>query len=115
MKAEDASWTPVGDSVTGLIYQSGPFFSEKVPAGTYRIEVSTPINTGKYLLIVGNTPVDAGYFATVAAIRVVYDFYGLGTLSMFHSPYIHYPVGIVVVLLLIAGTWYLQRRKNRYA
>jgi len=115
MAASDASWAPVGDSPTGLVYQSGPFFSEKVPAGTYRIEVSTPLNTGKYMLVLGNTPVENGYFATLAAIHMVYEFYGLGTLSMFHSPYVHYPVGCLVIICLIAGTWYYERRRKHHA
>jgi hypothetical protein len=114
MKASDATWAPVTDSPTGLVYQSGPFFSEKVKAGTYHIEVSTPNNTGKYILVIGNTPDTTGYFDTLRAIGVVYGFYGLDTLQMFHSPYIHYPVGIVVLLVLIVGTWYWNRRRVTY-
>ena len=115
MKAIDASWARVIDGTTGLAYQSGPFFSEKVKAGTYHIEVSTPDNSGKYMLVVGNKDESTGYFATLRTIDLVYDFYGLSTMQMFHSPYIHYPIGIVVLMLLITATWYWNRRRNRYA
>jgi hypothetical protein len=115
MKAIDAAWTSISDGTTGLVYQAGPFFSEKVKAGTYHIEVSTPDNSGKYMLVVGNTDESAGYIDTLHAIGVVYDFYGLGTFAMYHSPYIYYPVGIVVVILLIIGTWYWQRRNRIHA
>ena len=115
MKAIDSSWTRVIDSPTGLAYQSGPFWSGKVKAGTYHIEVSTPDNVGKYMLMVGNRDESAGYVATLHTIGLVYDFYGLSTFQMFHSPYIHYPIGIVIVLLLIAFTWYWSRRPNRHA
>ena len=111
LTAAEASWSVVSDGTTGLRYQSGPFFSQEVPAGTYRIEVSTPDNSGKYLLVVGDTENKTGYVATLGAIGMVYDFYGLGSLSMFSSPYIHYPVGILVLLLLILGTWYWQHRR----
>ena len=117
MKASDATWAPVRDSTTGLVYLSGPFFSEKVKAGTYHIEVSTPNNTGKYILVVGNHDEGAGYFDTIHAIRVVYDFYGYGIFQMLLSAYIYYPIGIVIVIGLIIGTWYWSRRRpgTRYA
>ena len=116
MKATDASWLSVIDGTTGLVYQSGPFFSERVPAGTYHIEVSTPDNSGKYILVVGNNDEKAGYWATLGAIGAVYDFYGISHLHMFRSPYVHYPLGIALLVLLIAATWYWQRhRTKRYA
>lgn len=115
MKAIDASWARVIDGTTGLAYQSGPFFSEKVKAGTYHIEVSTPDNSGKYMLVVGNKDESTGYVDTLHQIGLVYDFYGLGTVQMFHSPYIHYPLGIVVLIALIGATWYWQRRRNTHA
>lgn len=114
LKANDTTWDTVTDGTTGLRYQAGPFFSEKVPAGTYRIEVSTPENTGKYLLVIGNTPVRLGYFATLGQIATTYQFYGLSTVRMFSSPYVHYPVGILVLIGLIATTWYWQRKRNHH-
>jgi hypothetical protein len=114
LKASDALWDTLTDGTTGLRYQAGPFFSEKLPAGTYRIEVSTPENSGKYILVIGNTPVRLGYFATLGHIATTYHFYGLSKISMFSSPYIHYPIGIFVLIGLITATWYWQRKRNRH-
>lgn len=112
LKATDATWAPVRDSVTGLVYQSGPFWSEKVKAGTYHVEVSTPNNTGKYLLVIGDKDDEAaGYFDTIHAIGMVYDFYGYGAFHMLLSAYIYYPIGIVLVCLLLIATWYWSRHR----
>ena len=115
MKAKDASWTQVVDGTTGLVYQSGPYWSEKVKAGTYHIEVSTPDNAGKYILVIGNKEESMGYFDTLRAIGAVYDFYGLGMFSMVRSPYVYYPLGSVVVVALLIGTWFWPRRRNNHA
>jgi hypothetical protein len=34
---------------------------------------------------------------------------------MFNSPYIHYPIGILVLLVLIGGTYLWQRKKRNHA
>ncbi len=115
LRATETNWPPVRDKVTGLTYQAGPFWSESEHAGTYRIEVSTPTNQGAYMLQLGTVPERVGYRATVRSIATVYDFYGVSKFRMFNSPYIHYPVGIVVVLGLILATWYLQRRHPKTA
>ena len=112
-RATETNWPPVRDKVTGLTYQAGPFWSESVPAGTYRIEVSTPTNQGAYMLQLGTVPERVGYRSTVRSIAMVYDFYEVSKLRMFNSPYIHYPVGIIVVLGLILATWYWQRRQPK--
>lgn len=111
----DAAWSVLTDNATGLKYQAGPYFSEEMASGTYRIEVSSPTNTGKYLLLVGNQSDDNSYRTSLASVQEVYRFYGLSTLRMFSSPYVHYPIGIVLLLGLIAGTWFWQRNQNHYA
>lgn len=114
LKSTDVAWNALTDGVTGLRYLAGPFYSEKVPAGTYRIEVSTPENTGKYILVIGNTPESQGYFATLGNIATTYQFYGLSKVRMFSSPYVHYPVGIVLLVSLLLGTWLWQRARTRH-
>jgi hypothetical protein len=112
MKATDSAWTPVRDKVTGLVYQSGPFFSQKVKAGTYHIEVSTPNNAGKYMLVVGDKDDGSGYIDTLHAIGLVYDFYGYGLFHILLSAYVYYPIGIVLVLALSLATWFSVRRRT---
>jgi len=115
LNALDVPWAVVSDTNTGLKYQAGPYFSEKVEAGTYRIEVSSPNNQGKYMLLVGSQPDDNSYLASLSDIASVYAFYDIGTVRMFNSPYVHYPMGIFILLLLIAGTYVWQRHQKRHA
>jgi hypothetical protein len=67
------------------------------------------------MLLVGANTDDNGYFASLSDIKMVYQFYGLSTIRMFSSPYVHYPLGIVVLLGLIGGTWYWQRMQKHHA
>lgn len=115
LNAVDSSWNIVSDKSTGLVYQAGGYYSEEVGPGTYRIEISSPDNVGKYMLLVGANTDENGYFASLSDIKMVYQFYGLPTLRMFSSPYVHYPLGIIILIGLIAGTWYWQRKKKRHA
>ncbi len=114
LKSSDSKWNEVRDKVTGLAYLAGPAFTEQLEPGTYRIEISTPDNTGKYMLLFGAKPDKVGYFETLSNIKNVYNYYGLGGISMFSSPYIHYPIGIVVLIILISGTWFWQRKHKIY-
>lgn len=115
LKAEESNWTVVSDNATGLNYQAGPFYSEPLEAGTYRIEISNPNNSGRYMLLVGSKSDESGYFASLADIKLVYQFYGLSTVRMFSSPYVHYPVGIMILIGLIFGTWFWQRTQKSHA
>ena len=115
LNASDAAWTVVTDPESGLVYQAGPYFSEPVPAGTYRIEVSSPNNKGKYLLLIGNQKDENGYFASLSDIKRAYAFYDLSTIRMVSSPYVFYPLGIMMILSLIVGTWFFRRSHIHYA
>lgn len=109
-RSVDTEWELQGNPATGLTEAVGPRYEAELPAGTYRIEVSTPSNQGKYLLTLG-TEDSAGYFTSVRSVAATYDFYDRSALAMFRSPYIHYPVGIVVLLGLIGATWYIRRKQ----
>lgn len=115
LNATDSSWNLITDKITGLKYYAGTYFNETVEAGTYRIEISSPNNQGKYMLLVGTNTDDNGYRASLVDIKAVYHFYGLSTVRMFSSPYVHYPLGIMVLIGLIGSTWYWQRTKKHYA
>jgi hypothetical protein len=115
LNAVESTWTVVTDTATGLKYHAGPYFSEQVEAGTYRIEISSPNNQGKYMLLVGTNTDENGFMASLSDVKTVYQFYGLSTVRMFSSPYVHYPVGILLLIGLIAGTWYWQRTQKHHA
>jgi len=116
LRADDALWEEARDPVSALTYFAGSDFLEEVPPGTYRIEVSTPNNTGKYILVFGDSAISTPYGTTLGSVAATYDFYGVSKLGMIRSPLIFYPLGIIVLIGLIVGTWHLQRkRKNTNA
>lgn len=115
LNASDASWTVRTDPDSGLVYQAGPYFSEQLESGTYRIEVSNPNNQGKYLLLIGNQKDQNGYFDSLSDIQRVYAFYDLSTIRMVSSPYVFYPLSVIIVLLLVVGTWYYRRKYTHHA
>ncbi len=115
LNATDATWAVMTDPDSGLVYQAGPYFSEPVEAGTYRIEVSNPNNQGKYLLVIGNQKDANGYFASLSDIKLVYRFYGLSMFRMVSSPYVYYPLGFVLLVGIIFSIWYWRRSQKHHA
>ena len=105
----ESSWTKHRDRVSGLAYLAGPSYEGKVPAGTYHIEVSTPENTGKYILVVGTVPTNSSYGDTWAAVSRLYSFYGASKIGMIRSPLVYYPLGIVLLLGGFGYTIYRTR------
>jgi hypothetical protein len=111
LKPSDASWTLERDPLSKLRYQEGPVFETTVASGTYRIEVSTPENFGRYLLLVGSESADQGYGATWRSVATLYEFYGVSKIGMIRTPLVYYPLGI---LLLLAGFGYtVYRTRDR--
>lgn len=111
LSATDAVWNEMVDAATGLLYLAGPVFSETVTPGTYRIEVSNPSNQGKYLLVIGTNSDDESYLASLRAVSQTYEFYGTNKIKLFNSPYVHYPLGIALLLILIGIIVYKTRHR----
>lgn len=101
----DSDWLPERQPATGLLQRTGMGYETELEPGTYRIEISSPENTGKYILQLGNQSDDAGYFAALRSVGLMYEFYGANKLGMIRSPYVHYPLGIVILLGLFYATY----------
>lgn len=93
------------DSVLGMSFLESQFFTATLTPGTYRVEVSTPENYGKYMLTIGTKPAEVGYFTTLAQVRTVQKFFDRSFLAIFTSSYVKYPLGILLLLGLIYFTW----------
>jgi hypothetical protein len=72
---ESSDWQRIKDSQLGFSLWQGSALSAAVEPGTYRIEVSTPENRGKYLLSFGDEEVDDGYFVSLAGVRLTQQFF----------------------------------------
>lgn len=110
--AKEATWETFWEPYGADSYRQGGTFSEEVPPGVYRIEVSTPDNREPYALVVG-TREDfgaLGYFETVKRVWEMKGLYGKSRLSIIASPLLYVPIGI---LWLIGCLWWLRRMRNK--
>ncbi len=104
------SWELLFDGRLGMSLATGEPFTAELDAGVYRVEISTPENIGKYLLTVGNEPSDTGYFASLASIYRTQRFFEYTPLRILLSNYVYYPLGSLLLLVLIFYTWRYHKR-----
>ncbi len=98
-------WREVRDSTLGIKFLEGATPVREVGPGTYRIEVSSPDNKGDYLLLVGDMPVETGFFVTLGDVYKIQRHVGYSPFHMLFSSYIYYLLGIIFVLFGIYYTW----------
>ncbi len=107
IKASEATWESVREPISKLTFLVGPEYFGTVASGTYRVEVSTPENYGKYLLVIGDTDSDTGYGATFGSVAALYEFAEVTKLGMIRTSLVYIPLGIILVL---CGLVYTIRR-----
>ena len=111
MRAADALWETVYDSLTGGSYREGVTFEKELEPGVYRIEVHTPDNAEKYVLMVGKRDdMTLGYFTLLERLMDVQRFNERSAFFIVLSPYVYIPLNII--LGGIGGIcWYKRRYK----
>lgn len=102
---EVEAWQSARQAATGLTLLTGPQYEAELPAGRYRIEISTPDNVGQYVLTLGSESSGAGYFASLGSIARTYDFVGVSKWGMIRSPYLQVPLIVLLVGLLLGVSW----------
>lgn len=114
LRAAEASWKPFFEFVGGDSYRRGPRYEAEVEAGTYRIEVHTPDNVEKYVLITGSIEdhSELGYLERLSRIMEVKAFLGKSRFSVVVSPLVYAPL---LVFLFAASALFFMRRKVRSA
>jgi hypothetical protein len=105
LRSGTSDWQRVKDSQLGFSLWEGIALSADVEPGTYRIEVSTPENEGKYLLSFGTEDADDGYFQSLAGVRRTQQFFGFSFFKLLSSSYVYYPLGVLFVLFIIQRGW----------
>jgi len=108
-----ASWEPFFEWVGGDSYRRGPSFTQKVPPGDYAIEVSTVVNKGKYVLVVGKKEEFdwSNYMGTLRDIARVKEFFGKSSFGLITSLFVYVP--LLLLVFIIAGMWYWLRMRVR--
>jgi hypothetical protein len=105
LRPDASDWQRVQNSQLGFSLWEASALSEAVEPGTYRIEVSTPENMGKYLLSFGTEDADDGYFVSLSGVNRTQEFFGFSFFRLLSSSYVYYPLGIVFVLFIIQRMW----------
>lgn len=109
-KLSSEDWAVEKNSMLGMDFWQGPVLSESVQAGTYRIEISTPKNEGRYMLSFGSLDsVDIGFFDSLSSIRTTQKFFGHSFFRMFVSSYVYWPLGIAVLGFLAYRLWFYRK------
>lgn len=109
IKAADASWTVAKEPISKLTFLAGPEYFGTIASGTYRVEVSTPENYGKYLIVIGDTDSDTGYGATWRAVSALYEFAEVTKFGMIRTSLVYIPLGIILVVFGFLYTVYRTR------
>jgi hypothetical protein len=110
MNATEASWESFYEWFGGDWYRRGASYYDSLESGTYQLEVSTPVNRGKYVLVVGKEErFDSGYIATLHDIREIKFFFEKPSTAVMQSPFVYVPV----IFLLILGyiLWRVYRKR----
>ncbi len=93
-------WRVSRDSVLALTWHEAPLYEAELPAGMYRLEVSSPLNEGRYRLTLGTEGETGGYFTTWKRLGEVRSFFGLSPLPLFSSTFLlaHFVLALVTLL-----------------
>ena len=115
MSSEPVNWTSVKDKNFGMTFRESEVFTALIEPGVYNIEVSTPENIGKYMLLVGNQELGVSYGQTLSNIRTTQKFFGYSIFSMLLVPQVYYPLGVLILLFGIHRTWKLRKNISHVA
>jgi hypothetical protein len=108
--AKEASWELFYEWFAGDSYRRGPSYFNSLEAGTYLIEVSTPVNRGKYVLVVGKREEGKGYIATIKDIARVKEYFGKSRIAVVQSPYVYVPLTVLLAVCFIVYRTVQKRR-----
>jgi len=98
VKQNPSEWTPDYDGVLGMRFLKSGVMERRIEPGTYRIEVSTPVNQGSYLLQLGTEPNAVNYFSMLGNIWATQRHFGHWPFRMLLSSYVYYPIGIGIII-----------------
>jgi hypothetical protein len=114
LRPESADWQLLKDPQLGFRLWAGEVLATAVEPGTYRIEVSTPENLGKYLLSFGTAETDDGYFKSLAGVRRTQEFFGLTFFQLLASSLVYYPLGLLLLGVLLQRIWKYRKIVTEY-
>lgn len=109
MNAKDAAWERVFDMRGGDHYRVGTTYEAVLEPGVYHLQVYSPDNREKYVLVVGTEEkMTLGYFSYLKRLMEVKKFMGKSPVWIIASPLVYIPL-LVIALALCVG---LMRRRG---
>ncbi len=106
-----AEWSLQEAKDVGFSFRSSDSFEREIGAGTYRLEVNSPDNSGNYMLVFnGENKEENSYKESLGEVRLTQDFFGYSSFRMFSSSLIYYPLGIIALIAGIGFTWWWQKQ-----
>lgn len=111
LNAPDASWQVKHDRWGTDSYLVGPAYEGELPTGTYLLEVNSPTNVGKYVLVVGDTSSNSfgDMWRKMVSTYSTKRFHEKKVWSVLTAPVIFVPFGVTV----LAGLGLLQVHRRR--
>lgn len=114
---DESSWESYYEPFGGDSYRQGPTFSAEIPPGEYLVEVSTPVNEGKYVLVFGSIEdfSDLSFLELLGRIYEVKKFFDKPTIAVLQSPFYLVPTVVLLVVAFVAWRFIKRRRDNSSA
>jgi len=113
LRAREATWETTYEPFGGDTYRKGQSFEAEVGPGVYRIEVNTPDNIEKYVLVLGKREeMTLGYFELIGRIIEVKVFFDKPKWRAIESPFIYVPLVIFAIGVLAFFIWKRKRREE---
>lgn len=106
------SWRQDRSHSLGMKFLSAPALQIDIKPGTYRLEVSTPDNSGTYALNVGEEAAWPGYFKSVWYALKTQLHFGFTPFHIIFSSYAY--VTLAIIGIAYGGYWYRVSRKKKY-
>lgn len=106
----EMNWQTKKDRALNLAFDNSTPATIELPAGNYKLEVSTLDNRGWYVLRFGDDTGSQGYFSTLRSLKIYQNFFGGSIFAWLGSSYVYYP--LCAILVLAAFIFYRTRRKN---
>jgi len=107
-------WEPVNDKTLGIRFLQSNAFTTDIGPGIYRIEVSSPDNYGKYVLVIGEEGSNVGYFKKISVIHTYHTFFGGSIFSMIRSHYVLYTLVVIFILIFGYRVWSKRRLLEKF-
>lgn len=109
------AWRPFYEPFGGDLYLLGPEYDEQVPAGAYTVVVTSPDNTGKYVLAVGKIekfpPKEMA--RTIVALPKLKRYFGKSPWTAFFNLSGAFLLAAIGAVAGLAALFFLIRRRRR--